>query len=285
MSITVAVVAMGEMGAGVAARLVQRGARVVTSLKRRSASSARRAGEAGVDVVEDDQALVSGADIVLSIVPPARAGELAERLLPCIRCANPRPVFADLNAIAPQTVKAIATPFVAEGLPFADGGILGGPPTKDGYNPRIYVSGEAAQEVARLNDYGLDIRPFSPEVGAASAVKMAFAGCTKGSSAVAVAMMLGAARAGVADVLWREIESDRPGLLSGPLRQLPMIFRKAYRWDGEMEEIAKFLMPETGGAEIFQGAADLYRDIARDFADGPEAERMALLKVFQDQQA
>ena len=86
-------------------------------------------------------------------------------------------MFADLNAIAPQTVKAIAEPFLAEGLPFADGGILGGPPTREGYNPRIYVSGEAADQVARLNDYGLDVRAFSAEVGAASAVKMAFAGC------------------------------------------------------------------------------------------------------------
>jgi 3-hydroxyisobutyrate dehydrogenase-like beta-hydroxyacid dehydrogenase len=282
MGITVAVVAMGEMGSGVAARLVQRGARVRTNLKGRSVASARRAGEAGVDVAEDDQALVSGADIVLSIVPPASAGELARRLLPCIRAANPRPVFADLNAIAPQTVKAIAEPFLAEGLPFADGGILGGPPTRDGYNPRIYVSGEAAHQLARLNDYGLDIRAFSGEVGAASAVKMAFAGCTKGTSAVAVAMMLGAARAGVADVLWSEIEADRPGTLSDQARRLPMIFRKAYRWDGEMEEIAKFLMPEAGGAGLFHGAAELYRDLARDFADAEGAERMALLETFRN---
>ena len=281
MSMTVAVIAMGEMGSGVAARLVQRGARVLTNLEGRSGSSARRAAEAGVQVVDDDRALVCGADIVLSIVPPARAGELAERLRPAIAAADPRPVFADLNAIAPQTVKAIARAYLDEGLPFVDGGILGGPPTREGYNPRIYVSGEAAEAVARLNDYGLDIRPFSPDIGAASAVKMAFAGCTKGTSAVAIAMMLGAARAGVADVLWNEIEADRPGTLSGPVRMLPMIFRKAYRWDGEMEEIAKFLAPETGGAEIFRGAADLYRDIARDFAEGEQAERMALLKQFQ----
>jgi 3-hydroxyisobutyrate dehydrogenase-like beta-hydroxyacid dehydrogenase len=282
MSVTVAVVAMGEMGSGVAARLVQRGARVRTSLQGRSASSARRAADAGVEVVDDDRALVAGADLVLSIVPPARAGELAERLRPAIAAAAPRPVFADLNAVAPRTVTAIAAPFLAQGLPFADGGILGGPPTREGYNPRIYVSGEGAAAVARLNDYGLDVRPFSTEVGAASAVKMAFAGCTKGANAVAVAMMLGAARAGVADVLWKEIEADRPGSLSGPARLLPMIFRKAWRWDGEMEEIARFLEPEAGASEIFHGAAALYRDLARDVAAGEGAERTALLEAFQD---
>ena len=280
MTVTVAVIAMGEMGAGVARRLVERGAKVRTNLDGRSPASADRAAQAGVEVVQDDQALVSGADFVLSIVPPARAGELAQRLLPAIRKADPRPVYADCNAVAPQTVLQIARAFLDEGLPFADAGILGGPPAPSGYNPRIYASGEAATDLVRLNDYGLDIRPFSKAIGDASAVKMAFAGCTKGSTAVAIAMMLGAARAGVAETLWKEIEADRPGLLGGAARQLPMVYKKAYRWDGEMEEIAKFLAPETGGSQIFQGAADLYRAIAKDFAEGPEAERMALLARF-----
>ena len=74
MGVSVAVIAMGEMGAGVAARLVERGAKVRTSLEGRSAASAERAKAAGVGITDDDEALVSGADFVLSIVPPARAG-------------------------------------------------------------------------------------------------------------------------------------------------------------------------------------------------------------------
>ena len=280
MTVTVAIVAMGEMGAGVAARLTSRGARVLTNLGGRSQASADRAAEAGVQLVKDDDALVAEADFVLSIVPPARAGELAQRLLPALRRAESKPVFADCNAVAPQTVLAIAEAFLDADLPFVDAGILGGPPTPSGYNPRIYASGAPAAALARLNSFGLDIRAFSTEIGDASALKMSFAGCTKGSTAVAIAMMLGAARAGVAETLWKEIEADRPGLLGGAARQLPMVYKKAYRWDGEMEEIAKFLQPETGGSQIFQGAADLYRNIAQDFAEGPEAERMALLDGF-----
>ena len=282
MTVTVAVIAMGEMGAGVAGRLVSRGARVLTNLEGRSPASAERAAEAGVQLVKDDDALVADADLVLSIVPPARARELAERLLPALRRAEPKPVYADCNAVAPQTVLAIAQPFLDGDLPFVDAGILGGPPTPAGYNPRIYASGAAATALARLNAYGLDVRPFSETLGDASALKMAFAGCTKGSTAVAISMMLGAARAGVAETLWKEIEADRPGLLGGAVRQLPMVYKKAYRWDGEMEEIARFLNPETGGEQIFQGAADLYRAIAGDFAEGPEGERMALLARFTD---
>ncbi len=106
---------------------------------------------------------------------------------------------------------------------------------------------------------------------------MAYAGTTKGSSAVMAAIMLGAARAGVAEAFVQEMKSSQPGKLETAVRQLPVVLRKAYRWDGEMEEIAKFLLPETGGAGIFHGAAQLYRDLARDAAEGDGSERMRLL--------
>jgi 3-hydroxyisobutyrate dehydrogenase-like beta-hydroxyacid dehydrogenase len=282
MTLTVAVIAMGEMGAGVAGRLVERGARVLTSLQGRSSASAARAAEAGVEVVGDDEALVSVADVVLSIVPPARAGELAGRLLPALRRANPRPLYADCNAVAPATVRAIAEGFAREALPFVDAGIIGGPPTRQGYNPRIYASGEAGERLAALNDYGLDIRPLGGAIGDASALKMAYAGTTKGTSAVMVCLMLGAMRAGVADAFVAEMADSQSGRLEGQVRQLPSILKKAYRWDGEMEEIAKFLAPEEGASQIFRGAAELYRELAKDFAEGPDAERMALLESLAE---
>ncbi len=280
MSVTVAVIAMGEMGAGVARRLVQNGARVLTNLDGRTAASAARAAEAGVELVTDDQALVSGADFVLSILPPARAGDLAARLRPAIRAANPRVIYVDCNAIAPQTLDGIAAGFATDGLPFADAGIIGGPPVPGGYTPTFYASGDGAAAFARLNDYGLEIKVMSGRLGEASALKMAYAGTTKGASAVMISIMLGAARAGVGPAFIAEMASSQAGRLDGTVRQLPMIYKKAYRWDGEMEEIAKFLQPETGGSEIFQGAADLYRALARDVDSGPASERLALLAGF-----
>ena len=276
MGVTVAVIAMGEMGSGVAARLVERGAKVRTSLKGRSEASADRARAAGVEFAYDDEALVAEADFILSIVPPARAGELARRLLPSIREANDRTVYVDCNAIAPQTVTAIAAPFEAAGIAFVDAGIVGGPPA-GGFNPRIYASGPDAGAFARLNDFGLDIPVLSNKVGDASALKMAYAGTTKGTHAIMIAMMLGAARAGVGEAFAAEMKLSQAGRLESAVRQLPMVLKKAYRWDGEMEEIAKFLMPETGGAGLFIGAAQLYRDLAKDVDAGGDTGRLGLL--------
>ena len=281
MGVTVAVIAMGEMGAGVAARLVQNSARVRTNLQGRSAASAERARDAGVEIAADDEALVAGADFVLSIVPPARAGDLAQRLLPAIQATGGRALYVDCNAVAPQTVTAIAGPFAAAGLGFIDAGIVGGPPVPGGFTPRIYASGPHAGAFARLNDHGLDIPVLSDRIGDASALKMAYAGTTKGSSAVMAAMMLGAARAGVAEAFVAEMKSSQSGKLEAAVGQLPVVLKKAYRWDGEMEEIAKFLLPETGGAGLFQGAAQLYRDLARDVAEGEGSERLALLDTIR----
>ena len=277
MSVTVAVIAMGEMGSGVAARLVERGAVVRTSLAGRSRASAERAKGAGVEIAPDDDVLVAGVDFVLSIVPPARAGDLARRLLPAIRAAGGQAIYVDCNAIAPQTVTAIAEPFQAAGVAFVDAGIVGGPPDPTGYNPRIYASGPRAGDFARLTGLGLDIPVLSDRVGDASALKMAYAGTTKGAHAVMMAMMLGAARAGVGEAFAAEMKSSQAGKLEAAVRYVPVVLKKAYRWDGEMEEIAKFLLPETGGAGIFQGAAQLYRDLARDVAEGDGSDRMRLL--------
>ena len=177
-------------------------------------------------------------------------------------------------------MNAIAEPFAAAGVGFVDAGIVGGPPDGD-FNPRIYACGPQAAAFADLNAFGLDIPVLSDRIGDASALKMAYAGTTKGTSAVMVAMMLGAARAGVAEAFVAEMESSQAGRLEAAVRQLPTVLKKAYRWDGEMEEIAKFLLPEIGGAGLFQGAAQLYRDLATDVAEGEGSERLALLEEIR----
>jgi 3-hydroxyisobutyrate dehydrogenase-like beta-hydroxyacid dehydrogenase len=276
---------MGEMGAGVGRALIEGGARVITSLVGRSPSSAGRAAKAGVEVVNDDGSLVAQADFVLSIVPPARAAELAERLLPHLRSVGRKPVFVECNAVAPESVKQIAVPFQAEGLPFVDAGIVGPPPASGRPAPRFYASGGAVSRFEELRKFGMDVRPLSSEVGDASALKMAYGGINKGLQALGAVLILGAVRGGVSTALWQEMQESQPAVLQVLVRALPQMYAKAYRWIGEMEEIAKFLHPETGGSEMFRGAAQLYEDIARDYAAGPDHGRIALLNKFLAQSA
>ncbi len=259
---TVVVIAMGEMGSGLARRLKERGARLRTSLSGRSPASAARARAAGVESFDDDRALLEGSDFMLSVVPPGSARELARRLAPALQAVARKPVYVDLNAIAPQTARDVAAILAPSGCPFADGGIVGGPPRGEEAGPRIYVSGPAAAAAAELARFGLDVRVLPGDVGIASAFKLSYAGFTKGIVALASEMILGAAQAGIETELKREIASSLPQLLAWIQKRVPEMYPKSYRWVAEMEEISAYLGEVPGGGEIYAGMARLYADLA-----------------------
>ena len=260
---TVAIVAPGNMGAGVGRRLTENKVTVLTSIAGRSEESAKRAREAGMRPVEE-RALAE-ADFLLSIIPPGDAHGLAKRLSPVLTAANKKPVYVDCNAVSPPTVQKIADEIAATGCPFVGAGIIGPPPKPGSTNTKIYASGPAAADFARLNDYGLIVRVLDGPVTAASALKMSYAGITKGFTALGTAMMLAATRGGSADALRAELAESRPDLLRYLSNQVPSMYSKAYRWVAELDEIASFVGDERVEHEMLAAAARLYERIADDF--------------------
>jgi putative dehydrogenase len=261
MGITVAVVAQGTMGAGVGRRLNERGAEVRTLLSGRSAASAERAAKAGMKPAADERELLSGADFMLSILPPDQAEGLAARLAPALQSLSKKPVYVDCNAISPQTAARVAAIVEPTGAVFVDGGIIGGPP-REGYSPAIYASGPQAERTKPIAEYGIDWRIIDGPIGAASGLKMSYAGITKGTTAIAAAMLLGAARFGCAEALIAELSSSQPEMLKRMQRGIPGMYGKAYRWVGEMEEISDFLDANAPSAEMYRGIARLYEYLA-----------------------
>lgn len=259
---TVAIIAMGEMGAGLAARLTARGARVRTALAGRSAASAGRARAAGVEAAGGDRELLDGADFVLSVVPPGEARNLAKRLAPALQAVARKPAYVDCNAVSPKTAREVAEIVARTGAAFADGGIVGSPPKGDDAGPRIYVSGPAAEGALALRAHGLDVRLLPGDLTAASALKLSYASLTKGLVALGVDMILSARRAGVDDALMKELSASQPQVLAWLARQVPRMYPKAYRWVAEMDEIAQFYddMPDRGG--IHAAAARMYERLA-----------------------
>ncbi len=270
---TIAVIAPGAMGSAIAARLVAHGARVVTVLEGRGAASRARAAAAGmVDAAETD---LVAADILLSIVPPADAEALARRLAPALAAAATKPVYIDANAVSPETLGRIAEIVAATGTPFLDGAILGLPPKPGAIGPRVYVSGAETAPALILRELGLDLRVCPGDVGAASSLKMSYAGLNKGLTALAAIMILAAGRAGAGPALLAELAENEPALLARFARGLPDMAPKAYRWAPEMEEIAGFLGADAAGRQVFTGYAALYRHLA---AEAGEADGAALMR-------
>lgn len=262
MTETIAIIAPGEMGAAIGARLVAGGARVVTSLAGRSGTSVARAERAGFVALASDEALVAKADVILSVVPPGEAVALAARFAPLLEQAAKKPLYVDCNAVAPKTAEKIGRVLAGTGCRYVDGGIIGPPPKASGTRTVLYVAGDHAREAERLACPGLMVRVTEGPIGAASALKMSYAGITKGFTAIGAAMMLGAARAGCAAALRREMEESQPHLLPWLSRQVPSMFPKAYRFVAEMEEIAAFLDADPAGRDMYDAIARLYARLA-----------------------
>ena len=276
----VAIVAAGNMGAGIARRLVENGVSVLTLLNGRSAATRERATAAGMQPASLDA--VMEADLLLSIVPPANALAFAEQTAFALKSARRKPVFADCNAVSPATVRHIHAVVAATGAEFVDAGIIGFPPEPGGKGPHIYASGESAPKLAVLSQYGLDMRVLNSPVGGASALKMAFAGISKGTIAIVAAMILAAERSGSAEALRQELSESEQSLLKTMSTRIPRsMFPKAWRWVAEMQEIAEFAKEDAAAHDSWMGISKLYDRIAEDLG-GDRKETDALLRFFDE---
>jgi L-threonate 2-dehydrogenase len=276
------VIAQGMMGAGVGRRLHESGAEVRTLLAGRSQASAERAKAAGMAAAADEHELLSDADFFLSILPPGEAEALARRLAPTLAALDKKPVYIDCNAVSPQTAVRVGEIIAPTGADFVDAGIIGGPP-RPGYSPTIYASGPTASQTAVLRDWGIDWRVIDGPIGAASGLKMSYAGITKGTTAIASAMLLGAARFGCADALIAELAESQPQMLAHFRNSIPRMYDKAYRWVAEMEEISDFLEQNPPSRDIYAAIARLYAYLAEAEAEkepGPDNAVRTLDRVL-----
>ncbi len=257
--VTIGLLHPGEMGAAVGQCLVGNGYAVLWTPEGRSAATAARAEAAGLTAAGGLADLVGRADIIISVCPPHAALDVAGQVGG--QPARPGGIFVDANAISPATARKVAAIVEAGGAAYVDGGIIGAPPVTPGHT-RLYLSGPRAGQVRRLFEgTALDARLVGRDapVGAASAVKLAYAAWTKGTAALVLAAR-GLARAeGVEDVLVAEWALSQPGLDERSARAARSAAAKGWRWIAEMEEIAA-AMAAAGLPEGFhQAAAEIYR--------------------------
>ncbi|KAF4919078.1 hypotheticall protein [Colletotrichum viniferum] len=279
----IGILSIGDMGMGIARLLVSRGFSVATNGEGRSQATIDRARSANVEVLTSDLHLVQSRPFIFSVAPPRDAMSIAQRILKASLGARlEKPLyFTDLNAVSPATCKQIAGMFEEAKSPvrFVDGCIIGGPPKlKDPsgtwYVPSMPTSGkhslnEACPELAQT----LNMRRISPDVGAASGLKMCFATTTKGFMGLGIQAFTTASALGVVDELRKEMKEAAPGLLDFAEKSIPLVPPKSYRWVREMEEISDTHRDEGGfqnKADIFRAMAELYQAMADDAVLGAE---------------
>jgi len=288
---TIAILSPGVMGAAVGARLVRSGCTVLTTLTGRSPATHKRAADAGMrDASLGD--IVCNASWILSILPPRDAIKTAEGIRDAVGKTKPtdKLVFVDCNAVSPETTKRIAALLNGTSVRFVDAGIIGGPP-KEGYDPAFYAS---ANDVAALDEFdelgkrwGLRVIPLSGEgvgVGDASALKMSYAGITKGTIGLYATMVLAAhaSSPATAAALMNELGMSQLPQLTRLTNSVPGMVPKAYRWIAEMEEIGAFVGPPGTEGDIYRGLARLYERIEHAVDEKEKGETEGDVQVLDD---
>ena len=252
---TVGIISAGDMGSAIGAMLTSAGVDAATSLDGRSELTRTRAVEAGLRDVGSLDALVEQSDLILSVLVPGQAIPIAEDVAGAMVRTGNRPAFAECNAIAPQTVAQITTLLRDTGSTVIDAGIIGPPPRAGRSSTRIYCSGPDTSALEALTAAGLDIRNAGIEVGHASGLKMVYAASTKGTTAVWTELLVAARAMGLLEPLLAEFGGSRDAAIA----TVPEMPRRARRWIGEMEEIAKTFEGVGLTPRILHGAADMYR--------------------------
>jgi 3-hydroxyisobutyrate dehydrogenase-like beta-hydroxyacid dehydrogenase len=266
---TIGLLHPGEMGASVGAAARANDNRVLWVSEGRGADTRRRAAAAGLEDAGTLRALVTASDVVLSVCPPHAARDVARQ----VAGLGFRGVYVDGNAVSPATARDLDVIVRAAGATYVDGGIIGPPPDKPG-TTRLYLSGAAAGRVSPLFAAGpLQASVLPGELTAASAIKMAYAAWTKGSQALLMAVRALATAEGVDEALlaeWHRSQADLPGRSQNAARGTA---RKAWRWVGEMDEIAATFAGAGLPDGFHRGAGEVYRRMAS-YKDAPAPPSM-----------
>jgi 3-hydroxyisobutyrate dehydrogenase-like beta-hydroxyacid dehydrogenase len=264
----------GEMGVSVARSLLDAGQQACWLSAGRSEQTKQRA--AGIPAYDDLATLLREVDAVVSVCPPHAAYSLAQSVM----ATGYNGIYVDANAVAPSTALRISE---LVGAGYVDGGIVG-PPAHRRDTTRLYLSGAQAASVADWFEGGLlQAIPMSGEITSASTLKMAYAAYTKGSSALLLAVNALADKAGVRDTLVAEWALSQPDLSTRSERTALATSGKAWRFVGEMQEIARTFAELDLPGDFHQGAAEIYQRMA-ELKDQAPAELDIVLARINEQE-
>jgi 3-hydroxyisobutyrate dehydrogenase-like beta-hydroxyacid dehydrogenase len=260
----------GAMGVSVGASAKNSGNEVYWVSEGRSTETRERANKAGFVDAGTLAQLCEECSIIISVCPPAAAETLADEVL----ASQFKGLYLDANAIAPQRAIRIGQKMQANGLSFVDGGIIGGPAWKPN-STWLYLSGEDAQAIADCFQSGpLGTKILGSEIGQASALKMCYAAYTKGTTALLAAVLGAAEGLNVREALEKQWAQEDAKSVEENRQRVRRVTAKAWRFEGEMLEIAETFQEAGIPPEFHQAAAKIYSRLAafKDASDVPSLE-------------
>lgn len=248
----------GQMGVSIAASAINSGHEVYWASEGRSSQTRQRAEQYKLVERRSLLQLCETCEILLSVCPPHAAEEVAMSVIE----AGFKGLYLDANAIAPQRSTRIGGQMEKAEIHFVDGGIIGGPAWKP-KETWMYLSGEHSIAIASCFSNGpLEVKIIGDEVGKASALKMCYAAYSKGTTALLAAILAAAEKLGVRETLYEQWDADDPNFSEQANKRAVRVTAKAWRFEGEMHEIAATFR-EAGLPDGFhEAAAEVYRRLS-----------------------
>ena len=244
----------GEMGITIALAAQNTGHEVFWASDGRSSETRKRAQNLGLTDTISLAELCQGCAAIICVCPPSGAEQVASQVIEL----GYRGLYIDANAISPQRVTRINQSMQAVGISFVDGSIIGGPAWKEN-TTRLYLSGEEAERAGSYFSTGpLEVINLGHTVGRASALKMCYAAYTKGTIALLCSILAAAEGYEVRDDLITEWSQSIPNLAENAPKRVRRVTTKAWRFSGEMEEIAASFQSVGLPGEFHQAAAEIY---------------------------
>jgi len=291
---TVGLLYPGEMGAGVCALLRQRGITVMTTVQGRGDGTVARAAACGAQVLDSPAHVVRRADVVVSLVVPSAAEDVAQEYCNAARLAPAGAIYVDANSVGPEKAAAMGKRVEASGRSFVDASI-NGLPRNLATGATLYLSGRRAGEVAALFDGAMRVQVLGAEPGRASAMKMLLGGLSKGMCALFAELALLAGRQGMLDEMLEATTRTYPGVMTVVGRMLPTYPRHAGRRETEMGELEATARSAGMNPRVIGAVRAMHAELARAWpggaaATGLEAADVAALVrelagLMNDQQA
>jgi 3-hydroxyisobutyrate dehydrogenase-like beta-hydroxyacid dehydrogenase len=250
------------MGAALGGVLVDSGHQVWWASEGRSGDTAARASEAGLTDAGTLARLVDACELLVSIGPPHAATDIARAVTAAGGERFDRE-YLEANAVAPQTVRAIAGLVHEAGGNLTDGAVIGPPPVRAG-TTRLYLSGPEALAISELwTTSSVECHLVDDRIGSASALKLSYAAWTKGTAALLLAIRAAADAEGVSLALLDEWRTSQPELIERCSQAGRSALNAGWRWSGEMEEIAAMLAAAGLPAGFGRAAAEVFARIPR----------------------
>jgi 3-hydroxyisobutyrate dehydrogenase-like beta-hydroxyacid dehydrogenase len=279
---TIGILYPGEMGSSFGKLLAENGFRVVTTVEGRSPRTQRLCRDARLSVLESVGAVLERSDIIISLVPPGAALQVARNVAALVEGSSRRLLYIDANSVSPTTAVQISEMLRRGPIDFVDASIIG---LASQLRQRgiLYLSGYRAEDLSHQFAGLMRVKVAGDVPGQASAFRMIISGITKGLVGLFVETMLFARDMRLLSETLEMCDESYSGVMEVIRRLLPTYPQHAGRRGEELREVEQTMLLNGLTPRVVHAVREVITDLARvGWAKGSEPQQWTIAEIIEE---